>query len=135
MMHLEQNANEKLIRTSTKPSKENKVSKFRLKQIPLVNDFGITEGYTNDNNYRFLESQLFHDILSCYFINNTQQEVNEKNEIIIHSLKYLIIGNQCETMFSQMNDEERKHCQTISREFFLELIRSNLMMRLNSNDN
>ena len=139
MMKSEANSSEHLIRKGTKQSKENKVSKFRLIEMPIVNDHGKTEGYTNDKNYRIQESLLFHDILTCYFVKNEntipQNEIQNENVIpqnnFVYTLKYFIIGNLYQILFDELDEEEKQYCELMTRDYFLQLMRSNLNFRFN----
>ena len=140
MMKLEVDSSDHLIRKGTKISKGSKVSKFRLKEIPVVNNLGITEGFINDENYRIQESQLFHDILTCYFVKNANTFYqNQTDTNIVYTSKYVIIGNLYQILYDELKDEEQKYCEVITKEYLLELMKSNMEIRclgvvVNEND-
>ena len=137
MLHLEEDAEKHLIRSGTKLSKDNKVSKFQLKQIPFVNDNGVTEKYIDDNNYRLQECQLIHDILTCYFVkyiplNQDTIPITFPVEYsTVYNIKYIIIGDQYEILYKAINDSEKSQCEVVTRDFFLQLLKTNMEIRMN----
>ena len=116
MLHNEINAEKNLMRVATKVSSE-KVSKFRLKKIPLVNDHGITEKYTSSSNYRQSQSATMHDILSECFETTTTRGKRS------YPTKYVCIGNNCQHFLSSLNFTLKKSCLCISREDFLNMMK------------
>ena len=118
MLHNEINAEKNLIRIGTKLSSENKVSKFRLKKIPLVNDLGITEKFTGSNDYRETQSLLMHSIISDYF-GYEQMRSKANND----QIRYVCIGDNYQYFYSSLCETNLKSCICISRQDFLTMMK------------
>ena len=91
-----------------------------------VNDEGITEKWTDDEELRFLQAMVFHDILTLQFFQHAiPGQLQSPSEI-----RYVVIGN-CFHMFLEEKHDDPEKIIVIPREFFLEWMRVNIEHRLN----
>lgn len=137
MLHNETNAEYHLVRLGTKPSTENKVSKFRLKRVPCVNDEGITESYIGSSLWRRKQTEIMHEIVSDCFTNQGLPSLptNERRKGTSSHVKYVCIGDGYHYFFDTLPDEMKASCLCISRTHFLQMMKQGeLPEKQESND-